>query len=81
MTPLHIDIMLHYNIGDSDYRDGDFSAPAVREFVQDLITYDLLERFPQDEDCKFKCGITEKGRAWINGLCQTPMPVQKWVMP
>lgn len=78
ITPLHIEIMLHYNCGTSDYRDGDFSAPAVSNSINELYRNELLKNTLTGND---RFCITEKGRAWIYGLCQTPMPIQKWVMP
>lgn len=31
MTPLQIEIVLHYYVRPTDYRDGDFTAPAVSQ--------------------------------------------------
>ena len=80
ITPLHIEIMLHYNIGGSDYRDGDFSASAVREYINQLHEENLLEAVPEYQECTLKYFITDKGLVWIDCLCKTPMPIQKWVI-
>lgn len=75
MTPLHIEIMLHYY----DYeRDRDFpgsnginSGPMRREFGA-LVEEGLLKLNPYE--------ITAKGRAYVEQLCKVEPPTkQVWV--
>lgn len=33
MSPLQIEILMHYYTRSTDYRNGDFAAPAVRESI------------------------------------------------
>ena len=78
MTPLHIDILLHYYTRPGDYRDGDFSAPAVKEYVGWLAGNDLIS----SAHCKVeKYEITDRGRALVDAICDTPLPINKWVVP
>ncbi len=83
MSPLALDILLHYYTSASDYRDGDYSAPAVRELIDafkgDLM---LLEERPELE--RYKYGLyqlTQRGNVFVAHLCSIPLPIQVWVMP
>lgn len=80
MTPLQIEILLHYNCGSTDYRDGDFSAPAVSEALRQFQVEDLLEPtfktgvgvMPQP-----KFALTDRGSAYVAALQAVPLP--EWV--
>lgn len=85
MTPLEIDILFHYYTRAVDYREGDFSAPAVRStidaFRDDL---SLLECWPDGAMPDGFCTtyrLTERGRVFIEALQALPLPVQSWAMP
>lgn len=83
MTPLEISILLHYHCTVTDYRDGDFSAPAVREAIDRFYKVDELLK-PTPEALRGTWGayvITERGRALVEALTRVPLPVQVWVMP
>jgi len=82
MTPLEIEILLHYYYSGEDFRKGDFSAPAVRaaiDLFQVLDGGSLLTKDPCDMEKNYT--ITDRGRAYVNALCSMPLPVSKWVMP
>lgn len=76
MTPLQIGIMLHYYAMGDDYREADFSAPAVREAIDWLNDEQMIYR---TRGGKPKCRITDKGRAYVDYLCAVPLPVVKYV--
>jgi hypothetical protein len=81
MTPIALEIIIHYHYSPEQYRSGDFSAPAVREAIGYFEECGLLE-----EDYKEGGGysITEKGRFYVEeGLCQVPFPeeVSGFVIP
>lgn len=84
MTPLEIEIVLHYHTRANDYRDGDFSFPAVREtldcFREDL---NLIENWPEDDKSPTNqtYRITERGRIYAEALKAVPLPIQIWVIP
>ncbi len=42
MCPLKIEILLHYHSRACDYLDGDFSAPAVFEYINCFIKNNML---------------------------------------
>ena len=83
MSPLEIEIALHYYYSTVDFRGGDFSAPAVRDAIERFRDdYKLLE--PTDSmdvyhDPHYR--LTARGHAFVEALCRTPLPVQMWVMP
>jgi len=76
MTPLEISILLHYHVSADDYRNGDFSAPAVRnaidEFRRDGFLAEAVETYYR---------ITEKGQFYVKALCAVPLPVTTWIIP
>lgn len=82
MTPLEIGILLHYYGHADDYRNGDFSAPAVRE-AMNLFTQStgMLELFGEDQTGYATYRLTDKGRFYIEYLCSIPLPVAKWTIP
>lgn len=81
MTPLEINIMLHYYYSPDDFRNGDFSAPAVRcaidRFKGEL---GLLTADTQENSSRYY-KPTERGEVYIRALMELPLPVQTWVMP
>lgn len=76
MTPFELTILIHYYGSVNDFRDGDFSAPILEHVFKAMIVSGLLA---VGEETKYR--ITEKGWAFVEALCNTPLPVQKWVMP
>lgn len=85
MTPLQISIMLHYYTTATDFRDGDFSAPAVMDAVEQFKQIDMLEEETASAqgltDVLAKLRITLKGATYVEELTAVPLPVQKWVTP
>lgn len=87
MTPLELSILIHYRGGANDFRDGDFSAPAVREALEHfrttlgLIEYDNTETKPFSFNETRTYRLTERGRVFVDALCGAPLPIQAWVMP
>lgn len=83
MTPLEIDIILWYHTRAVDYRDGDLSAPAVREAVDRFRDVDgLLELRPPTGSGDFRTyRLTERGQAYVDALIMTPLPICQWVIP
>lgn len=78
MTPLHIEILLHYNSRPCDMEHMD--APAVYDYCQDLLNLGILT-FENLDGARNSYKLTEKGHAWLDGILATPLPVQKWAMP
>ena len=80
-TPLQLQILLHYYCHADDFRDGDFTAPSVRQAI-DWFKGDacLLEGAPLGPGLA-AYRITERGRVLVRHLLSAPMPVQVWTMP
>lgn len=83
MTPLEINILLHYYCCASDFRGGDFTAPAVREAIDHFRGNPglLMENQDRPRGMGACYAITERGRAHVRSLCEVQLPIQKWVTP
>ena len=78
--PLEIDILIHYYTTPTEYREGD-DFPIRGETMQRLIELGLLTQ--RDKPSKYGATLeaTEKCAALIEAWCNTPLPVQVWVIP
>ena len=74
ITPLHIEIMLHYNCCEENFPR--LNAPACQEYAKQLAVEGLLE-----EGVGSVYRVTSKGKAWVCYLCMVPFPIQQWVLP
>lgn len=83
MTPLQIEILLHYYTRTDDYREGDFSAPAVCEAINDFRDRPDGPLISQEQViCRHACyALTERGKVFVEAILSLPLPVQEWVMP
>ena len=85
MSPLQIKILLHYHYSPYDYRNGDFSAPAVREAIDAFRDVSGLLRWRSGEEKLMEPGatyaLTERGQAYVEQICRVPLPVQVWTYP
>lgn len=82
MTPLELQIVIHYYGCADDFRGGDFSPPAVREAIDWMTRAGLLrKRGDGDDPGESTYLIDARGRAYVEALCQTPLPEQRWVVP
>jgi hypothetical protein len=82
MSPIRLEVALHYYYNPTDFRNGDFSAPAVREAIDDFLRWEVLrenESHPIGRESVYVIG--ERGRAFVEALCAVRLPVKKWVMP
>lgn len=80
MTPLQIEILLHYYAISEDYREGDFSAPAVRDAIDEFRhELNLLELDASDGEREYK--LTRRGEFYIESLLKIPLPVSEWKIP
>ena len=77
MSPLQIEILLHYCTAADDFRDGDFSAPAVREAINAFREQGYL----CNETVRGRCyDLSAKGHVYVTALMDVPEPVQHWVV-
>lgn len=76
-TPLHIELMLHYCA--SNVRHPRAHAPAVADCTKELQKHGLIELTPDESPVDY--AATEKGKAFLELICQTPLPVRAWMHP
>lgn len=80
MTPLQINILLHYYACANDFRDGDLDAPAVKETIREFEVGHLLSaniaRVMADIPGPL-WQITPRGRAYVEVLQSVPLP--EWI--
>lgn len=79
MTPLELSILIHYRGCANDFRDGDFSSPSVRSVIDYFCGPLGLLEGTYSNNANYK--LTERGRVFVDALCETPLPIQTWVMP
>lgn len=81
MCPLQIEIMIHYYCIGADFREGDFSAPAVSGAIEYFVIDRMLSY--QKDGSSPKLRITDRGRAYVEFLTKVPYPIEKkeWVLP
>jgi hypothetical protein len=80
MTPLEINMLLHYYTtpGQFPHHDSPAQIDAVHGFVnQGLIR--INDENPRNGDHGFV--VTERGMALIDAWLRTPLPVQRWEVP
>jgi len=81
MTPLKIEILLHYYSKSGDYPNLD--APAVAMAIEELCTEGILyKRLEFNSEKERKIGFTQDALAvYITELLSIPLPKQVWVIP
>jgi len=80
MSPLGIEILLHYHCRVDDFRSGDFSAPAVRDLIDAFTSEGML--IPNATPGYHRTyQLSERGETYVNALCRVPYPINKWCMP
>jgi len=85
MTPLQIEILLWYHSRMTDFREGDFSAPAVRAAIDAFRDETkLIETIPREKlatNVNYTYRLTDRGRAYVDALMTLPLPVCRWEIP
>lgn len=79
MTPLEIDLCLHYHTRCDDSPWLDLNAPIKKAVMSDLINAGLLVE--NIDSSKRRYDPTEKLQAFVHMLCATPLPEHRWVDP
>ncbi len=75
MTPLEIEILLHYHCTDNEFKNPD--APAVKEAHNKFVSAGILAR--REDGTHFR--ISKALDLYIQALCDIPVPIQVWIMP
>lgn len=79
MSPLQLQILLHYRGSATDFREGDFSAPSVREAIDWFKFEGMLAETNGDGYACYR--LTQRANVYIDAMLELPFPEQKWVMP
>jgi hypothetical protein len=77
-SPLHLELVLHHYCSSSPWRG---SSPVAPAYTNDLIAAGLLIEKNLDPGTPDNITITPRGKAFVDILCQTPIPVQRWADP
>jgi len=84
MTPLHIELMIHYYTSSAEFKR--IEAPACSEYAKQLVGWGLLE----DSENKVRISnssvvasyqSTPRGKAFVEMLCNTPLPQLSFIDP
>ena len=81
MTPLEMQIALHYYTSPTDFRDGDFSAPAVRSSIDHFQACDLIRVRKAGEPGNAHYVATPRLNTYVEKLKSIELPIQRWVYP
>lgn len=73
MTPLHLEILLHYYISPDPFPR---KSATISQYTEDLSAKQLLKQSAFNPTV-FK--VTERSELWIKRALETPLPVQRWV--
>lgn len=78
MTPIKLEILMHYDRCLDDYRNGDFGNADVRYAIDDLVKAKLIDPTPS----KYASFVlSDRGRCYVDALLAIPLPVPVWAMP
>ena len=80
-SPLVLEIILHYYCCPKDFPRMDENIPSIVDAVDYLERNEIIRTVPKT-NTKTTYKITEKGKAFVDELCQTPFPTLKreWVV-
>jgi hypothetical protein len=78
VSPLYIEIALHYHIHSDDFPILRRESCAGRAAINKMVGAGLLAH--RDTGAR-TYEPTEGLRVWIEALCATPFPERRWVMP
>lgn len=87
MTPLHLQMLLHYHSRCEPYGKHEpehASSPAVAAYRSDLLRAGLIEvdgRAPPPGVESAGFTTTDKGRFYVDRLCSLPLPEATWIIP
>jgi len=82
MTPLGLEILLWYRIRATDYREGDFSAPAVLDtinYFRDNVGL-LIPTPSRTGNCVSYC-LTGRANIYLDHILSVPLPECVWIIP
>ncbi len=80
MSPLEIQIALHYHCTREDYRE--LTPPAQQSIIKKFMAQGFLTKLPDGIDhFDMTYFPTDKLHAYCEALCKVPEPKQVWIIP
>lgn len=76
-TPYEIELLL--KIYYSFHYSNDYSNAAETQAVWKFVHNHMIELEKDDKDCWYE--LTEKGKAFVDMILNTPYPIQTWTDP
>lgn len=80
MTPFEIEILIHYYVSPTPHRVELENSPIWPETRAWFLAQGLLAARTESSRYGATYECTKRGEAWINYICQLPLPTQQWVM-
>ncbi len=77
-TPLHIELMVHYATSYAQFER--HTAPTVCDYTEHLVNLGLVES-ASGESHERTWRATDRGVAFLEMICKTPLPRLAWVTP
>jgi hypothetical protein len=77
MSPSDLEVLIHCHAIAGIHPRAD--APAVRDVLERFRSNDIIEECSGDRRGEFY--TTERGKAWLEMILRTPMPVEAWIDP
>ena len=80
-TPLELEILLHYYITNSDYRE--LNAPAIKEAIEKFVKLGLLidNRNNKNDFCHQQFRSNDEALSiYVETLLNVPLPKMKWTI-
>lgn len=74
LTPLHLEIVLHYYSRAEDMTNA--TAPAVLGYTKHLLSEGILEDTDGHGPTSYR--VSQKGEFWLMNLLCVPFPHQRW---
>lgn len=80
ISAIHLAIAIHYATRCTEYPD--LADAGARQAAEDLVHLGMLEHIHDPADGGMIGYLKTAGLSvWISALCETPLPVLRWVMP
>lgn len=73
-SPARVGILMHIHCFPTAFPNRD--APIMNETLGEFLE-DGVIRPSTDNPCGFE--LTDRGRAWVKSICDTPIPLPAWV--
>lgn len=79
MSPLQVEILLHYWYSPDDFNLHHEGSPMRKQFCDELVERGILSKATGGTN--FYTANTEALKPYIEAVLAVPLPVQVWVMP